>query len=194
MKQKQVHDEGTGVFAGQEQVPHAASCLPYGALTPADNAGDEHGHAAVARSKGWGLVALSFSALGIIYGDIGTRFSLEDPSAGCCPRQTPPDSTSNVSQQRVKTCLSCSQVLFCAACTAPPHAGTSPLYAYQAVFSAAPAQHDVLAAASLFFWTLTLIVLLKYVGIIIRFDDNGEGASALPLSETCGWPPRERPP
>jgi hypothetical protein len=28
---------------------------------------------------------------------------------------------------------------------------------------------------SLIFWTLTLIVLVKYVGIIIRFDDNGEG-------------------
>jgi KUP system potassium uptake protein len=33
----------------------------------------------------------------------------------------------------------------------------------------------VLAATSLIFWTLTLIVLVKYVGIIIRFDDNGEG-------------------
>jgi K+ transporter len=33
----------------------------------------------------------------------------------------------------------------------------------------------VLSAASLFFWTLTLIVLFKYVGIVLRFDDNGEG-------------------
>jgi KUP system potassium uptake protein len=50
------------------------------------------------------------------------------------------------------------------------------------VFNAAPPQQEVLAAASLFFWTLTLIVLLKYVGIIIRFDDNGEGASAISAS------------
>jgi hypothetical protein len=54
-------------------------------------------------------------------------------------------------------------------------AGTSPLYAYQAVFSSSPDPSTVLAATSLFFWTLTLIVLLKYVGIVIRFDDNGEG-------------------
>ena len=53
--------------------------------------------------------------------------------------------------------------------------GTSPLYAYQAVFTAPPTRAEVLAASSLFFWTLTLIVLVKYVGIIIRFDDNGEG-------------------
>jgi KUP system potassium uptake protein len=55
--------------------------------------------------------------------------------------------------------------------------GTSPLYAYQSVFAGdkAPGREEVLAAASLFFWTLTLIVLVKYVGIILRFDDNGEG-------------------
>lgn len=61
----------------------------------------------------------------------------------------------------------------------PPPTGTSPLYAYQAVFTAAPGQQEVLNAASLFFWTLTLIVLVKYVGIVLRFDDNGEGE----------WPP-----
>lgn len=45
----------------------------------------------------------------------------------------------------------------CPACTA----ATSPLYSYQAVFSAAPGQQEVISAASLFFWTLTLIVLIK---------------------------------
>ena len=53
--------------------------------------------------------------------------------------------------------------------------GTSPLYAYQAVFTAPPPRAEVLSAASLFFWTLTLVVLVKYVGVILRFDDNGEG-------------------
>lgn len=56
------------------------------------------------------------------------------------------------------------------------HAGTSPLYALQSVFSTGiPSAAETLAAVSLIFWTLTLIVLVKYVGIIIRFDDNGEG-------------------
>jgi hypothetical protein len=37
----------------------------------------------------------------------------------------------------------------------PPQKGTSPLYAYQAVFTKQPDRREVLAAASLFFWTLT---------------------------------------
>jgi hypothetical protein len=55
----------------------------------------------------------------------------------------------------------------------PP--GTSPLYSFQAVLSGPPTREEVLAAGSLFVWTLTLIVLVKYVGIVLRFDDNGEG-------------------
>jgi KUP system potassium uptake protein len=63
--------------------------------------------------------------------------------------------------------------------------GTSPLYAYQSVFSAAPSSEEVLSAASLFFWTLTLIVLFKYVGIVLRFDDNGEGGTFALYSLIC---------
>ena len=71
----------------------------------------------------------------------------------------------------------------------PTPPGTSPLYAYQSVFTSMPSPADIVSAASLFFWTLTLIVLVKYVGIILRFDDNGEGArrrrSHAPCSRAC---------
>lgn len=37
-------------------------------------------------------------------------------------------------------------------------------------------QDDILGAVSLIFWTLTLIVLVKYVGLALMADDDGEGA------------------
>eukprot|EP00877_Chromochloris_zofingiensis_P013393 jgi/Chrzof1/8307/Cz03g05190.t1 len=84
--------------------------------------------------SGKALVLLAFSALGVIYGDIGT----------------------------------------------------SPLYSYQTVFTMTEASHDqVLGSASLFFWTLTLIVLVKYVGVVLRADDNGEGGTFALYSLLC---------
>lgn len=57
--------------------------------------------------------------------------------------------------------------------------GTSPLYAFQEIFDGA---HDipvtderVLGAVSMIFWTLTLIVSVKYVLIVMRADNHGEG-------------------
>lgn len=57
--------------------------------------------------------------------------------------------------------------------------GTSPLYAFGEIFLGA---HDlavstdrVLGALSLVFWTLTLIVSVKYVLIVMRADNEGEG-------------------
>jgi KUP system potassium uptake protein len=57
--------------------------------------------------------------------------------------------------------------------------GTSPLYAFSEIFAGA---HDievvderVLGALSLVFWTLTLIVSVKYVLIVMRADNEGEG-------------------
>ncbi len=57
--------------------------------------------------------------------------------------------------------------------------GTSPLYTLKAVFD--PHHHLVLNEANLFgvisliFWALTLIVSLKYVSLILRADNRGEG-------------------
>lgn len=56
--------------------------------------------------------------------------------------------------------------------------GTSPLYVYSTVFTETPTRQDVLCAASLVFWSITLIVLIKYVFIVMLADDNGEGAFA----------------
>ena len=56
--------------------------------------------------------------------------------------------------------------------------GTSPLYAFKEVFAHG---HVPMSAAniqgvlSLIFWTLTVVVSLKYVLLILRADNNGEG-------------------
>ncbi len=56
--------------------------------------------------------------------------------------------------------------------------GTSVLYAFKEVFASGhvPITHDnVLGVLSLFFWALTIIVSLKYIVLIMRADNHGEG-------------------
>jgi KUP system potassium uptake protein len=58
--------------------------------------------------------------------------------------------------------------------------GTSPLYALQTVFSAdhhsiRPTEAGVYGVISLVFWSITLIVSVKYVTFIMRADNEGEG-------------------
>lgn len=57
--------------------------------------------------------------------------------------------------------------------------GTSPLYAFKEAFGAKhgiPLQaENVFAVLSMMFWTVTIIVSLKYVWIMLRFDNRGEG-------------------
>src|SRR5579875_3045433 len=58
--------------------------------------------------------------------------------------------------------------------------GTSPLYALQTVFSidnhaVKPTQSDVYGVISMVFWSVTLIVSIKYVLFIMRADNDGEG-------------------
>ncbi|MGA8008812.1 MAG: potassium transporter Kup [Thiomonas sp.] len=57
--------------------------------------------------------------------------------------------------------------------------GTSPLYAFQTAFSpehGVPYSPDnILGVLSLIFWALTLIVLVKYVLLVLRADNDGEG-------------------
>ena len=56
--------------------------------------------------------------------------------------------------------------------------GTSPLYALKEVFHGGPVQatHDnILGVLSLIFWTMTIIVSLKYVLLVLRADNHGEG-------------------
>ena len=56
--------------------------------------------------------------------------------------------------------------------------GTSVLYAVQTVFDVgqiSPTPANVYGILSLFFWTLTIIVSLKYVTLVLRADNHGEG-------------------
>lgn len=56
--------------------------------------------------------------------------------------------------------------------------GTSPLYALKEVFHAGHVEasgENVLGVLSLIFWTMTTVVSLKYVLLILRADNNGEG-------------------
>jgi KUP system potassium uptake protein len=56
--------------------------------------------------------------------------------------------------------------------------GTSVLYAFKEVFASGHVpitEANVLGVLSLFFWALTVIVSLKYVVLIMRADNNGEG-------------------
>ena len=43
-----------------------------------------------------------------------------------------------------------------------------------------PTETDVLGAMSIIFWTITLVVVVKYMIIILMADDNGEGELSAP--------------
>ena len=73
--------------------------------------------------------------------------------------------------------------------------GTSPLYALKEVFAngRVPLSPDnVYGVLSMIFWTLMVVVSLKYVALILRADNNGEGGliAMLALASTAV---RERP-
>jgi KUP system potassium uptake protein len=58
--------------------------------------------------------------------------------------------------------------------------GTSPLYAVQTVFAidngiVRPTAADVYGIVSMIFWSITLIVSIKYVVFVLRADNEGEG-------------------
>jgi KUP system potassium uptake protein len=59
--------------------------------------------------------------------------------------------------------------------------GTSPLYAIQATFTGPHplpvVEANILGVLSMMFWTIMLLVSLKYVIIIMRADNHGEGGS-----------------
>ena len=56
--------------------------------------------------------------------------------------------------------------------------GTSPLYTLNTCFTTAHVEatpENVLGLVSLLFWTLTFVVCVKYVGVLLRIDHDGEG-------------------
>src|SRR5713226_8182797 len=74
--------------------------------------------------------------------------------------------------------------------------GTSPLYAFKEAFSGSHGlplnEANVLAVLSLMFWSLMLIVSLKYVTMMLRFDNRGEGG-ILALLALASRATRDRP-
>ena len=68
--------------------------------------------------------------------------------------------------------------------------GTSPLYALKEVFTHGHlpvTPENIYGILSIMFWTLTIIVSLKYVTLILRADNNGEGGliAMLALASTA---------
>ena len=60
--------------------------------------------------------------------------------------------------------------------------GTSPIYALRETLRAVspdgvPAREDVIGVLSIIFWSLMIVVTLKYVGFVLRADNKGEGGS-----------------
>ncbi len=74
--------------------------------------------------------------------------------------------------------------------------GTSPLYALKEIFHGghvAATPDNILGVLSLVFWTITVVISLKYVLLILRADNHGEGGliAMLALATTAV---RDRPP
>ncbi|GKA33257.1 potassium transporter 2-like protein isoform X1 [Tanacetum coccineum] len=65
----------------------------------------------------------------------------------------------------------------------------SPIYVYKSTFAAdihhSETNEEILGVLSFVFWTLTLVPLFKYVFIVLRADDNGEGGTFALYSSIC---------
>ncbi|KAI8958455.1 potassium transporter [Daldinia sp. FL1419] len=55
--------------------------------------------------------------------------------------------------------------------------GTSPLYVFSSTFTSQPDYNDLLQVLSVVLWSLTIMVTLKYVLIVLRADNQGEGGT-----------------
>ncbi|CAM0909366.1 unnamed protein product [Alopecurus aequalis] len=67
---------------------------------------------------------------------------------------------------------------------------TAPLYVFKSAFAGGDIEHsagneEIYGVLSLVFWTLTLIPLLKYVLLVLRADDHGEGGTFALYSLIC---------
>jgi KUP system potassium uptake protein len=69
--------------------------------------------------------------------------------------------------------------------------GTSPLYAlrecFTGEFAASLSRADILGVLSLIFWSLTLVVSIKYLLVVFRADNHGEGGILALLALNMRW-------
>ncbi|KAA8533653.1 hypothetical protein F0562_030913 [Nyssa sinensis] len=63
--------------------------------------------------------------------------------------------------------------------------GTSPLYVFSSIRLSSPGEDDLLGILSLIFWTLTSVAFIKYVFIVLRANDDGEGGTFALYSFLC---------
>lgn len=65
----------------------------------------------------------------------------------------------------------------------------SPLYVFRSTFAEdikhTESNEEVFGVLSLVFWTITLVPLLKYVFVVLKADDNGEGGTFALYSLLC---------
>jgi KUP system potassium uptake protein len=106
--------------------------------------------------------------------DANTEVETEDqPEPGSSVHRGNPDHPASHSAGLIGLALGALGVVF-------GDIGTSPLYAMQTVFAidghaVKPTTSDVYGVISLVFWSITLIVSVKYVVFILRADNDGEG-------------------
>jgi KUP system potassium uptake protein len=69
--------------------------------------------------------------------------------------------------------------------------GTSPLYAFRLNFGPevglAPTPQNAMGVASLIFWSLTLVISIKYLLLVLRADHDGEGGILVLLAQSRPW-------
>ncbi|KAH9330217.1 hypothetical protein KI387_002325, partial [Taxus chinensis] len=65
----------------------------------------------------------------------------------------------------------------------------SPLYVFRSTFAEdiqlSDKNEEIYGALSFVFWTLTLVPLFKYVFVVLKADDNGEGGTFALYSLLC---------
>ena len=100
--------------------------------------------------------------------------TVHESGSDACPAPHPPDSPLHRKPNEKTTTLALG-----ALGVVYGDIGTSPLYAVRECFNGPHAVElnavNLLGVASLIFWSLIIVVSIKYVGFIIRADNRGEG-------------------
>ena len=115
-----------------------------------------------------------------------------DASSDACPTPQPPDSPPHrkPDEKTAALALGALGVVY-------GDIGTSPLYAVRECFNGPHAvelnEVNLLGVASLIFWSLTIVVSIKYVGFILKADNRGEGGIFALLGLILGSNRRLRP-